>query len=48
MCVTRTFEDALADRLVGAGTGAAADCPQGCTEGSLFVLEGYLSLPVLQ
>jgi len=48
MCVTRTFEDALADRLVGAGTGAAADCRRGSTGGSLFVLEGYLLLPVLQ
>ena len=48
--VTRAFEDVIA------GSRAACDLaqklahisPQGVTEGSLFVPEGYLTLPILQ
>ena len=48
--VTRAFEDALAGRTQHARTqrAAARIAPQGVTEGSLFVPEGYLTLPVLQ
>jgi U32 family peptidase len=48
--VTRAFDDVLAGRAsardLAQKLGRAA--PQGVTEGSLFVPEGYLTLPILQ
>ncbi|MDR3701344.1 MAG: DUF3656 domain-containing protein [Candidatus Sulfopaludibacter sp.] len=48
--VTRAFEDTLADRCPARELTQqlARIAPQGITEGSLFVPEGYLTLPVLQ
>ncbi len=48
--VTRAFEDALAGRIPSRELAQqlARIAPQGITEGSLFVPEGYLTLPVLQ
>jgi putative protease len=48
--VTRVFGDALAERLPARELAQqlARIAPQGITEGSLFVPEGYLTLPVLQ
>ena len=48
--VARAFADALAGRksLRELGSHLARLAPQGVTEGSLFVPEGYLTLPVLQ
>ena len=48
--VTRAFEDALAGRSAARELAQqlARIAPQGITEGSLFVPEGYLTLPVLQ
>ncbi len=48
--MTRAFEDALADRCPARELAQqlARIAPQGITEGSLFVPEGYLTLPVLQ
>jgi U32 family peptidase len=48
--VTRAFEAALAGRMSAEALAAELKraAPQGVTEGSLFVPEGYLTLPVLQ
>ncbi len=48
--VARTFEDLLAGRLTAAESGEQFRrlSPDGTTEGSLFVPEGYRALPVLQ
>ena len=48
--VTRAFEDALAGRISMRELGMRLQklTPQGTTEGSLFVPEGYQALPILQ
>jgi putative protease len=48
--VTRAFEDALAGRATYRELGARLQklTPHGITEGSLFVPEGYRTLPILQ
>jgi putative protease len=48
--VTRAFEDVIAGRAAARDLGQQHGriAPQGVTEGSLFVPEGYLTLPVLQ
>lgn len=48
--VARAFGDALSGRATAGELGAqlAKIAPQGITEGSLFIPEGYLTLPVLQ
>jgi putative protease len=48
--VTRAFEDALAGRCSSRELAARLQkaTPQGITEGSLFVPEGYRTLPILQ
>jgi putative protease len=48
--VTRAFEDALARRCSSRELAARLQkaTPQGITEGSLFVPEGYRALPILQ
>jgi putative protease len=48
--VTRAFEDALAGRATHRELGARLQklTPHGITEGSLFVPEGYRTLPILQ
>jgi putative protease len=48
--VTRAFEDALAGRCSSRELAARLQkaTPQGTTEGSLFVPEGYRALPILQ
>ncbi len=48
--VTRAFEDVLAGRCPAGELARQLDriAPEGITEGSLFVPEGYLTLPILQ
>jgi U32 family peptidase len=48
--VARVFEDALAGRLTARelSTRLASASPEGLTEGSLFVPEGWRELPILQ
>ena len=48
--VTRAFEDVLAGRKTPAELGEHLRrlSPQGTTEGSLYIPEGYRTLPVLQ
>ena len=48
--VTRAFEDVLAGRKTPAELGEHLRrlSPQGTTEGSLYMPEGYRTLPVLQ
>ena len=48
--VTRVFEDALAGRRTGLELMRQLQkvAPQGVTQGSFFIPEDYLTLPVLQ
>ncbi len=50
MAVTRAFEDALAGRRTGRELMQQLQktTPQGVTQGSYFIPENYLTLPVLQ